>query len=607
MLCDDEWQQRQTSLDLEWALGTEQPSLENKRWACCARLLAALPQLHEMTLLGTKVDLDMLKGGRTTHRTLSLDVRNLRSAMWHMPHSPSQLFTGHESDLIVSPACSIDEIANAPPANHMANRVAMRMAKGRTAVQISAVVWLITHSPTLQYVDLSGLVPQLCSNWPSTAVRAIAAAVYSGAPCLRSLVLVSFDAPIDQLRTPPPFLRSRSGDGELDGAAPPRSLPPPHPPTLPRGTLDWGATLNFEGMSVCVADLILMCNAADELPHVEELLLSSNHFGDNGLLTLLDEVPISASRLCQYHAYVSMRDTPSFLLPNLRWLALNDCRIGDTGVERIARAVCNGAFFALEQICLVSNCIGDAGLGAIADAAVEHGAFVQLAHLNVGSNEITDLGVMHLSGALRCGALPALIHLSFGLNQLGNASVVALTSATADPGCLARLEYLGLGANRVGDEGARALSSAMVNSAGLSQLHGLWLAENAEITDAGAIALASGLRHSSRLKELYLHGLSIGNEGLYAFIQSVSHLHELRRCVLGRASPEAQRRIQELQTWMRETTNREDIIISSWPQLEGGYPGQRRKPQNYQQRPRRVQSSLRSVRMGQSTGRAAHD
>lgn len=54
-LCGEQWQQRQTTLDLEWALGTQHVSLESKLWTCTSTVLAALPNLTVLTLLGTKV------------------------------------------------------------------------------------------------------------------------------------------------------------------------------------------------------------------------------------------------------------------------------------------------------------------------------------------------------------------------------------------------------------------------------------------------------------------------------------------------------------------------------------------------------------------------
>ena len=190
-------------------------------------------------------------------------------------------------------------------------------------------------------------------------------------------------------------------------------------------------------------------------------------------------------------------------------------------------------------------------------------------HCHHRHRQYLHVGGIHFARALLSGALPKLVHVSFGVNHLSDSAVVALSCALADPGCSAHLEYLGLGSNRIGDDGAAALSDAMAYAPGLSRLHGLWLADNADITDQGAIALAGGIQKSEQLHELYVHGLGIHQTGCDAFIDAIKHLPRLRRCVLGRATPEAINRIAALQQRMRNMTDRQDVVISSWPCLEG--------------------------------------
>ena len=547
-LCDPGWQAKQTVLDLDWALGMKNPSLENKLWRCCSSLFAALPNLTELTLLGVRVDLVALKGitccttaqGYMMTRSFHVDVRTLRLATWHMPASEQ----GY------APCVADMASGEAPP--YLANRVHNLMAKGRVALHISSAMWLLANT-SLVSVDLSGLVSQMCyDSWPSSIVRAFAVIVRSGTPQLRSFIFNKFDIPVKRLRTP--------------GLEPEDIF-----------------TLNFEGSALCAPDLLFMCNAGGELSHVHELLLSSNHIGDNGLITLLEEIR-----------------PPVMLLANVRWVTLNDCLIGDPGLECFARAVSNGAFAHLEQICLAFNRFGDAGLSALMDAAVEYGALSKLAHLNVGSNEITDLGCSHFAQALRRGALPKLVHLSFGLNQLGDDGIVALAEATGDKGCRARLHYLGLGGNRIGNVGARALAEAMRCSTGLSCLWGLWIADNERITDPGAAALASGFQINGMLREIYVQGLGISRDGQDILIAAVPFLPLLTRFVLGRASPHALTRLEELQHQLRDRHEREDIILCGWPQASSmpEKPPRPRWPRARTWRPPAVASSLRYTSTG---------
>ena len=484
VLCDARWQARLTSLDLEWALGGEYPLLKDKLWACCGSLCAALPNLTELTLMGSTVDLVESKS------RWHLDARALRGDM--SPSSPS----GQDESSV--------------------------------ALQIAAAIWTIAHNPSLTSIDLSGLVPHMGGIWPTSAVRAISDAVREGAADLRSLTLVSFDAPIQRLRIP------TSEGGET--------------PAVTRAV---DSSFHFPEASMCSADVHVLCTSAGDLPHIEELDLSNNNIGDDGLLAMVGEA--SSSR--------------RMLLANMRCLQLNECHIGDTGIKRFARAIAEGAFSRLENICLKGNWIGDSGLGAIADAAssVEYGALSNLLHLNASSNQITDAGCMRLARALRRGAFRKLTHLSFAMNQLSDAAVIDLANTANSKGCLARLEYLGLGANRISDEGAIALANAIAESAGLSQLRGLWLADNTQIHDAGATALAAAFKaNGGSLRELYLHGLGVDHAGSDALISALPHIPELRRCVLGHVSSESLQRIKEILHCMRDKHKREDIVVCSW-------------------------------------------
>jgi len=125
-----------------------------------------------------------------------------------------------------------------------------------------------------------------------------------------------------------------------------------------------------------------------------------------------------------------------------------------------------------------------------------------------------------------------------------------------------------------------ALASAVANADGLSRLHGLWLADNSAVNDAGALGLAGSLRVTGRIRELFVQGLSISDDGLGAIIDSLSHLPELRHCVLGRASPEMMSRVELTQASMRSTYRREDLVIAAWPcpRLDGSLPKPKRKP-----------------------------
>ena len=527
----------------------------------------------------------------------TVDARTLRHATWnHVPPQPPERAAPHDAaDNAPDPhsdarAClqslsdAVGGLTHASPAN----RTISLMAKGRVAAQISAAVWLICHSPSLTAVDLSGLVKQLCcDSWPNSIVCAIASAVRCGGPQLRSLVLVASDMPIARLRAP--FVHAPAPDAHDDDGL--HSLWWRGPPLSDQANRHVDVTFNFEGTGLSAADLLLMCNVGGDLSHVEELLLSSNHFSDHGLITLLDELPHALANGDSAADGPYGSDPSGMILAKMRWIALNDCLIGNAGIQRFARAVSSGAFALLEQICLVGNRIGDAGVGALMDAAVEDSVLSSLAHLNVGGNEITDVGVARVAEALSQGALPKLLHLSFANNSaIGDEAAVALANVAFDKGCKARLKYLGLGGNRVGDVGAAALASAMISKLRtfadgfdyeegmLSGLLGLWIADNARITDKGAHSLACAFQSHRSLREVFVQGLSVSQDGCRAFIEAMPHLPDLIRCVVGRASPENLNRMQELQSQLRIEHGRVDISLIGWPQRDTPIPERPPRP-----------------------------
>ena len=473
---------------------------------------------------------DMMQLKRRLRSSPHLDVRALRQAAWNTPQ-PVAAHNGPgcslaATELLIASKKTLSELITLDQeglGHYAASRVASMATKCKVAAQIAASLWAISHCPSLTSIDLSGLVHTMCDKWPEPVVRAIAAAVKAGAPNLRSLVLVAFAAPIDLMRT--------EGGG---------------------GT----ASFSFHRSSMCAADMLTLSLAAGDLPHVAELDLSSNDFGDAGLITLMEET-MRSSRDGSNRA-------PA-LLANLRWLGLNDCDLGDSSMTRFAAGLAAGAFSRLEEMCFVGNRVGDGAMMMIADAASQHGALSHLVHLNLGSNEITDIGCAHLADTMRLGRLSKLVHLSLAVNKIGDVGVEALASMAFDPLTRARLEYLGLGANRFGDKGTAALARAIEHSAGLSKLHGLWLADNPNVGDDGAIALAAAFRASGRLRELFIHGLGFHYEGCSAIVESLPYLWDLRRCVIGRCCPELLRRIERVQQLMRFDTQRPDVVVCSWP------------------------------------------
>lgn len=248
-------------------------------------------------------------------------------------------------------------------------------------------------------------------------------------------------------------------------------------------------------------DVLFFCRAGGDLSHIVELDLSSNVLGDTGLGLLLGELPVPQA-------------PQGLLLANLRWLGLNDCGLSDRALINFAGTLGAGAFSNLEQLTFVGNQIGDDGIGTLAETALRESGLAKLIHLNLGTNDITDVGCERLARALKDGAFPRLIHLSLAVNQLGDRGITELALCAGAPSFKARLKYLGLGANQIGNRGISALGIAIATSCGLSELTGLWIADNVDIDDDGLRELVDGLAHSPLvIQDLFLQGMSVTDSG----------------------------------------------------------------------------------------------
>lgn len=115
-------------------------------------------------------------------------------------------------------------------------------------------------------------------------------------------------------------------------------------------------------------------------------------------------------------------------LPRLKLLDLGDNEMGNVGLSALAEAVGNGALPALTYLALDQNKIGDKGLQSLA-SAVGSGALPALEKLFLNFNQIGDLGVIELSKRISNGALPALQTINLSRNNIGDAGFFAFAAA----------------------------------------------------------------------------------------------------------------------------------------------------------------------------------
>ena len=155
-------------------------------------------------------------------------------------------------------------------------------------------------------------------------------------------------------------------------------------------------------------------------------------------------------------------------------------------------------------------------------AAINDGALSPLKYLQV-QVEVENVLLLRLLRHLGGDAFPRLETLDFAFNSLGDSddigvSLLCSSLATAcGSGALPQLKELWLQGNQIGNEGMIAFAAA-IGSGAMAKLTILYLGNN-EIGDAGmqAFATACGNGAIPQLKELSLFSNRIGNAGMQAF------------------------------------------------------------------------------------------
>jgi hypothetical protein len=139
--------------------------------------------------------------------------------------------------------------------------------------------------------------------------------------------------------------------------------------------------------------------------------------------------------------------------------------------------------------------------------------------------KLGDDGAVELAEALRGSQVTSLSLFGCGIGDRG---AIALAAAMEQIDSPLQLEILELGGNRIGDAGAVALGHALQFYGGLTELN---LADNAEITDVGAKAIAVGLDPAytqCALKTLNLWGVTkLTRSGVVALTQACETHHSL--------------------------------------------------------------------------------
>jgi len=177
-------------------------------------------------------------------------------------------------------------------------------------------------------------------------------------------------------------------------------------------TLSW----EFKGLTADDMATLAMILRTNGLPKLERIDLSTNRFGDAGMLALCEGLGRGAA-------------------PLLHGLGLCDNQFGPVGAEALAAALRRGAMPKLEVLVIYTNPIGNQGVAALAAplrtmpaletlflhrceigdegvaslvANLGKDDFKMLKTLDLMHNKITDVGMARLAAVIEAGGLPTL-------------------------------------------------------------------------------------------------------------------------------------------------------------------------------------------------------
>ena len=161
-------------------------------------------------------------------------------------------------------------------------------------------------------------------------------------------------------------------------------------------------------------------------------------------------------------------------------LELNGCRLNDECVVCMRGLVSS----KLTELSLMKNQITDVGVIGLSQALKSSAC--KVASLDLSDNQITDAGVCSLSQAIQSSACTSI---DLGYNQITDAGVVSLSQALQSSTC--NVTSLDLDDNQITDAGVNSLNQALQSSA--CKVTTLDLSFN-QITDAGIISLSQALQ-----------------------------------------------------------------------------------------------------------------
>ena len=200
-----------------------------------------------------------------------------------------------------------------------------------------------------------------------------------------------------------------------------------------------------------------------------------------------------------------------------KYLNLENCHIGDTGMRILKHFLCNSHYkektSAIEGINLFGN-----DLTSLHDSycsIIKNGYFKKF---SMSKQNLSNEFIVKILDALKTNMTIKSFNLShngFGIDSAKEIAAYLETNST--------LEELDISNNCVGVDGAVFISDALCNNTVLKNFD---ISHN-DIHDEGAIAVSKCLTCNSTLKELNISWNSISSQGIYQVALSLSSLHQV--------------------------------------------------------------------------------
>ena len=188
-----------------------------------------------------------------------------------------------------------------------------------------------------------------------------------------------------------------------------------------------------------------------EMCRLEELDLSSNHIGVEGISLFVDFLEGTQKK----------KQKGSVVMPQLNRMNLSDNNLGNDGIAKLTRAVSKRKHISLVDLHLGFNNVESAGTGTLMNKLLQH----NIVSLSLDNNLIGDSGCQLVAASLTSMHYLSRLNLSF--NQIGCRGITSLMRALL--GC-ETITFLGLSGNVMKITGAIAMGFALAHHPRLAHL-----------------------------------------------------------------------------------------------------------------------------------------